>query len=319
MTASKFGRTVPAGVYAPLYTFFHADESLDLEAYRRHVLTVASAGVGIVTLGSSGEAVHLTRDERNQIIDATREVLDSDPSLAQIPLIVGASASSTKETIQFTKDAAERGADFVMTITPGYFAGALDKAAIKQYFIDVAAESPLPVLVYNYPGAASSIDINSDLMSEIVAASPNVVGTKLTCGAVGKLSRIATLRENFAVFGGFVDFLAPSLLVKSSGCITSLANIAPKTCLKLYKDTQAALSSDSISRSTLSAIQDLQLVASRADWVIIKGGINGPKHVLDKLNGYGGKPRRPLLPIKPEDGDKMVKELEEILAIERTL
>ncbi|GJN90061.1 hypothetical protein Rhopal_003059-T1 [Rhodotorula paludigena] len=279
---SKFGRAVPHGVYAPLYTFFNDDESLDLESYKKHVRFVASAGVGIVALGSSGEAVHLTRDERNVLISATREVLDGDSALASIPLIVGTSASSTRETIEFAKDAARLGADFGMVISPD-------------------------------PGAAAGIDINSDLMTEIASASTNIVGTKLT------LSRITTLRDNFAVFGGFVDFLAPSLVVKSAGCITGLANIAPKTCLKLYRDTESAFSSPSISSTTLSAIQELQFVASRADWVIIKGGINGPKYALDKLNGYGGKPRRPLLPMSEADGDKMLAELEEVLAVERSL
>ncbi|GAA5999663.1 dihydrodipicolinate synthase family protein [Rhodotorula paludigena] len=316
---SKFRRAVPHGVYAPLYTFFNDDESLDLESYKKHVRFVASAGVGIVALGSSGEAVHLTRDERNVLISATREVLDGDSALAGIPLIVGTSASSTRETIEFAKDAARLGADFGMVISPGYFAGALTREAIKQFYVDVAEASPIPILVYNYPGAAAGIDINSDLMTEIASASTNIVGTKLTCGAVGKLSRITTLRDDFAVFGGFVDFLAPSLVVKSAGCITGLANIAPKTCLKLYRDTESAFSSPSISSSTLSAIQELQFVASRADWVIIKGGINGPKYALDKLNGYGGKPRRPLLPMSEADGEKMLSELQEVLAVERTL
>ncbi|TNY17964.1 hypothetical protein DMC30DRAFT_404412 [Rhodotorula diobovata] len=202
---SKFGRSVPHGVYVPLYTFFHADESLDLESYKRHVQFVAGAGVGIVALGSSGEAVHLSRDERNAVVSATREVLDADSALKNIPLIVGTSASSTRETIEFTKDAARLGADFAMVIAPGYFAGTLHKQALKQFFIDVAQASPVPIMVYNYPGAAAGIDIDSDLMREIAAAAPNAVGTKLTCVAVGKLSRITTLRDDFAVFGGFVD------------------------------------------------------------------------------------------------------------------
>ncbi|GAA5839423.1 hypothetical protein JCM9279_005935 [Rhodotorula babjevae] len=316
---SKFGQFVPRGVYAPVYTYFRDDETLDLEAHKRHIRFVASAGVGIVALGSSGEASHLTRDERNEIISATREVLDADPALASIPLIVGTSAGSTRETIDFTKDAAKLGADFAMVISPGYFAGLMSREAIKQFYVDVADASPIPILVYNYPGASSGIDIDSSLMTEIVAAAPNVAGTKLTCGAVGKLSRITTLRDDFAVFGGFVDFLLPSLTVGAAGCITGLANIAPKTCIKLYRDAQAALTADSISASTFASLQEQQLVCSRADWVIIKGGINGPKFALERLNGYGGKPRKPLLPMDGAAGEKMLESLEEVLAVERSL
>lgn len=66
----------------------------------------------------------------------------------------------------------------------------------------------------------------------VAAAAPNIVGIKLTCGSVGKLSRLVSLREDFGVLGGFVDFLGPSLLLKSSGGITGTANVAPVRLLK---------------------------------------------------------------------------------------
>lgn len=92
-------------------------------------------------------------------------MLDADPALARIPLIVGTSAGSTRETIDFTKDAAKLGADFAMVITPGacfllrahlrfvlsnscsagYFAGLMSRDAIKQFYLDVAEASPIPV------------------------------------------------------------------------------------------------------------------------------------------------------------------------------
>lgn len=63
----------------------------------------------------------------------------------------------------------------------GYFSGAMSKAALKTFFHDVAAASPLPVLIYNYPGAAGGIDMDSDLINEI-AQDANISGCKLTCG-----------------------------------------------------------------------------------------------------------------------------------------
>lgn len=144
---SKFGTKVPHGVYAPLTTFFRdsKNQDLDLETYKSHVKYVASAGVGIVALGSMGEAVHLSHEERNLVVQAAREALDSDPSLADVPLIAGTGASSTRETIELTKEAASHGADFAMVIAPGYFAGALDKSALKTFFVEVAEASPIPV------------------------------------------------------------------------------------------------------------------------------------------------------------------------------
>jgi hypothetical protein len=147
VASSKFGNNVPHGVYSPLTTFYedNKEQDLDLATYQEHVKFVASAGVGIVCLGSMGEAVQLTHQERNQVVEAARQALDSDNNLSKIPLIVGTGASSTKETIELTREAAERGADFAMVITPGYFAGALHKEALKTFFVDVAEASPIPV------------------------------------------------------------------------------------------------------------------------------------------------------------------------------
>ncbi|BGP15881.1 hypothetical protein JCM10213_003690 [Rhodosporidiobolus nylandii] len=317
MPSTKFGSLVPKGVYAPLITPYNEDESLDLETFKKHVQYVAGAGIGCVALGSMGEAVQLTHSERTQVVRAAREALDSDPKLARVPLVVGTGASSTRETIELTKEAAAEGADFAMVIAPGYFAGALSKQALKGFFVDVAEASPIPIILYNYPGASAGIDMDSDLIANIAAASKNIVGIKLTCGSVGKLTRLTTLGEDFAVLGGFVDFLGPSLFSNAAGGITGTANIAPKTCLKLYESTVSALSGSASFQDAAS----LQSIVSRADWVLQKVGISGTKYALQQLRGYGGAPRRPLLPFDSADGkgDKLLEELREILEVERGL
>ncbi|GAA5910761.1 dihydrodipicolinate synthase family protein [Sporobolomyces salmoneus] len=317
MPSSKFGKLVPHGVYAPLTTFYSSNTSqdLDLSTYAEHVKFVASSGVGIVCLGSMGEAVQLSHSERNLVVEAARKALDSDEKLKEIPLIVGTGASSTRETIELTKSAAEKGADFGMVIAPGYFSGALSKEALKTYFVEVAEASPIPVILYNYPGVTGGIDMDSDLITDIAASCSNIVGIKLTCGSVGKLTRLTTLRPDFAVLGGFVDFLGPSLLASAAGGITGTANIAPKTCLKLYNLTKSGLSGNS---SDLSEAIKLQSIVSHADWALQKVGISGTKYALEQLKGYGGIPRKPILEFK---GDKegLMESLKEILEVEKGL
>jgi 4-hydroxy-2-oxoglutarate aldolase len=64
-----------------------------------------------------------------------------------MPVVAGVGAASTRESIDLSREAAAAGADFVMVIPPGYYAGALlsDPSSIKQFFIDIAEESPVPV------------------------------------------------------------------------------------------------------------------------------------------------------------------------------
>lgn len=97
-----------------------------------------------------GEGVHLSHADRVALIKTTREALD-DAKFTDTPIIIGTGAGSTRETVQLSKEAAEAGADYVIVITPGYFAGALagNRKALKAFFTEVAEKSPIPVIIYN--------------------------------------------------------------------------------------------------------------------------------------------------------------------------
>ncbi|SCZ98679.1 BZ3500_MvSof-1268-A1-R1_Chr3-1g05544 [Microbotryum saponariae] len=335
-------KSFPRGVYAPLNTFFLPDsQDLDIPTFKKHAVNIASAGVGLVALGSMGEAVHLDHAERNTIVKAAREALDEN-NLSSVPLIIGTAASSTRETIELTREAAEAGADYAMVISPGqclsrvqspllsdadkgrlslcctcsgYFVGALSKDALKTYFAEVAAASPIPIIIYNYPGSSAGIDLDTDTIIAMAKDSPNIVGIKLTCGSVGKLTRLVNLRPDFLVLGGFVDFLAPAMLLNGAGCITGLGNVAPKSCMKLFNLTQSGLNG---SAKDLAAAKELQVIVSNGDWTMCKVGIAGSKYVLSKLHGYGGEPRRPILPFSG-DGEKLLADLKPLLDYENSL
>jgi 4-hydroxy-2-oxoglutarate aldolase len=81
-----------------------------------------------------------------QTLRSTLNAID----LPKAPIVAGVGATSTRETIQLAHDAATAGADFVLVVIPGYYAGVLKAhpTAIKKFFIDVAAASPVPVCVF---------------------------------------------------------------------------------------------------------------------------------------------------------------------------
>lgn len=82
------------------------------------------------------------------MIKTLRDALNSI-DLHETPIIAGVGAPSTRETIQLARDAAASGAEFVLVVPPGYYARVLkaNPAAMHKFFIDVAAASPVPVLV----------------------------------------------------------------------------------------------------------------------------------------------------------------------------
>lgn len=278
----------------------------------KHAVDMARTGLGLVLLGTMGEASHLTHSERTSLIRAvTTAVREAGLS---VPIVAGTGAGSTRETIELCVEAAEAGADQVMVIPPGYYAGAMDKVALKQLFFDVAEASPIPVFVYNFPGAAAGIDMDSDLIAEI-ASHPNIVGCKLTCGSVGKLTRLTSI-PGFNVLGGFSDFLLSGMYMNSAGCITGLANISPKSIVRLYSLINKALASSS--PEDLKKAQNLQFIVSKSDYILAKVGITGMKALLIELHGYGGYARRPL---RPWTGDvaALKEEIKDLLELEASL
>ncbi|KAG6917959.1 hypothetical protein DXG01_017143 [Tephrocybe rancida] len=325
-------RPIKAGVYAPIPTFFlPSSEDLDIPTFEAHVARVAGAGVAPVIAGSMGEASHLSHAERLKLIHAARKALDG-AGFPDFPVIVGTGAGSTRETIELGNEAAAAGADHAIVITSGYFAGALTRAALKAFFVEVAQKCPIPVIIYNYPGASGGIDLDSDLIVELAAECPNIIGVKLTCGNVGKLTRIAETvteaswaktypRKNplskFVVLGGFTDFLVPSTFVNGDGAITGLANVAPYTISKVHQLSVAARKD----LSFLSKAQRLQGVIARADYTIAKTSISGTKFLLEKLYGYGGLPRKPLPPIESAVAEALWvhPHTQELVAVERQL
>ncbi|KAL2833861.1 putative dihydrodipicolinate synthase [Aspergillus cavernicola] len=294
-------RPLPTGIYTPLPCFFKGNEDLDLDAFKKHVKFVAGAGTVPVVAGTMGEATH---EEKTELVKAARSALD-EIQLHDVPVVAGAGAPSTRESIALCKAAAAAGADYVMVIPPGYYSGALlsDTKSIRNFFVDIAEASPVPVIIYNFPGVSGGIDMDSDLIIDIVKGSKNVCGVKLTCANVGKLTRITAAVQTaefqtqyprqfdfpFRVIDGFIDFLLPSTSVGAAGAISGLPNITPKACVKLWGLCQ--------SPETQSEAQQLQNVISLADGIALKIGIAGMKKILSREFGYGERPRLPLLPM----------------------
>lgn len=279
-------KILPNGLYAPLPVFFNAEDEIDYVAFANHAKYVTSPGILPIVSASMGEAVHLTPQERIKLVQTLRNALDS--------IVAGVGGNSTRETIQLARDAAAAGADFALVIAPGYWAGYLkgNPAAVKRFFVDVAAGSPIPVVIYNFPPVTAGIDLESDDVAQIVKLAPNVCGIMLSCGNVGKLARIAALLDgtSFTTLAGLIDFLLPSVVVGSAGAISPLPNIAPKFSMKLWNLTQ-----NLGTKADFKAAQKSQGLASLAESALLKSGVPGLKALLNKDFGYPAVPRLPLL------------------------
>lgn len=126
--------TPPLGVYTPLVTFFHDDESIDIPSTKAHIQRMAEGGVtGLVLQGSNGEAPHVTHDERTTIIRTARTHLD-ELGFTHVKLIVGCGAPSVRETLAYMTEAKEAGANFALVLPPAYWTAAMTPAVVEGFF-----------------------------------------------------------------------------------------------------------------------------------------------------------------------------------------
>lgn len=177
----------------------------------------------------------------------------------------------------------------------------------------MAEDSDLPILIYNFPGVTSGIDISSDSVIRLAKKHPGkIVGVKLTCGNVGKLQRVASAlpKDAFAPFAGKSDFFLPALVAGSNGVIAALANVAPKTHVRLLQLYQ---------NGDLKAAIELQSKLSHADWALSKVGVAGVKAVVSHFFSYGsGRGRRPLgLTTVSALSDDILGPIKEVIDLEK--
>lgn len=312
-------RPLAPGIYAPTMTFFNPEtEDVDIVAVKKHAVRLAKAGLaGLVTMGSNGEAVHLSSEEKQAVTRATREALD-EAGFTQIPVVVGASAGSVRETINLIKESAAAGGEYILILPPSYYRGFMDEPTIEAYFKEVADASPLPLILYNYPGAVAGIDMDSDMLIRI-GQHPNIIGTKFTCGSTGKLTRVAAALNaktpfqegsGYMAFGGIADFTVQTLVSGGSGMIAGGANVMPKTCVKVW---------NLYSEGKIQEAIALQKILSKGDWVLTKAAIAGTKSAIQSYFGYGGHPRRPLNRLEEVKVASVADGIAEVMKIENSL
>ncbi|KAL6245493.1 hypothetical protein RBB50_007492 [Rhinocladiella similis] len=319
-------RELLPGLYGPLPTFFDDDQELDLISYKKHLTNLATQGIVPVCSGSLGEGAHLSPSERQTLIKTTRQTLD-DLGLTSTPVVAGVGGLSTRETISLCQGAASVGADAGLVILPAYYAASLnsDHKQIIQYFIDICEASPIPLFLYNFPTNAAGLDMSSEVIENIMEEAPNLCGVKLTCGgSVGKLVRLkaaldvssATMPSRtrpFLLLDGLIGDLTAWKACGGHGTVSGIPNFAPRASVRLWQ----LLNLPSLTPEEVSEREGLQAILSRADAVAVPAGIRAMKYVLSKVHGYGRAPRRPLLPLEPEEGEAFLSSLSELLNTER--
>ena len=284
-----------SGIFAPISTPF-VDGEVAYEQLRSNIQKYSETGLaGFFALGSNGESMFLTESEKLKVLEVVlREKADHQIVMA------GAGYESTRQTISFSNQVAEMGADYVSILTPSYFKKRLTDEAMIGYYTDVADAVSVPVVAYNAPGFTGMT--LSPKVIEVISRHPNEAGMKDT--SKGNMSSYLTAAgEDFDVLSGTVSTLFESMLLGAVGGVVSLANAFPGPCCELYKACKA-LELDKARRLHYMLIKLNKAVSG-------SHGVAGVKYAAEVAGYHGGDPRKPLLPITEEGRQSIRKAIAE--------
>jgi len=238
-------------------------------------------------------------------------------------------------------------------LPPSYYASLFSPSSetIIEYFNTVADASPIPLIIYNFPGAVGGLDLSSDVIIQL-AEHRNIVGVKLTCGNTGKLNRVvaATRRmskktkkqqqqqlrqddssdDEMVADGPVVrgqrqqQQQQPEFIVLAGSAdftVQSLAAGGHGILAGLANIApKACIQTMELWREGKQAeALEMQEVVAQGDWTAIQGGVVGVKAGLQAWSGYGGFARRPLPRPTTEQTRKWKEGFRELVLLEKSL
>lgn len=324
------------GIFPAVTTPFSADGAVYYKKIEHNIDRYSRTPIaGMVVLGSTGEAVMLSDEERREVLRVTAEV-----AAPEKVLIAGTGAESVIETLRLTEYAARLQYDAALVRTPHFYRPQMNQDAMLAFYRTVADRSPLPVLLYTVP-PFTAYDLPLEVITAL-AEHPNIIGIKESSGNVEKVAamvqatrhvrRTAVVTEVQQAVTGRMQSATPKTengdrLVNLGGT-TVAAPPRPKTRNKevgfqvlvgaahtLLDSLQAGASGAVLAFAAPAPTicfeiyaawrdNDLDLARSKQEAlapatrrVVSEMGIPAVKYAMD-LNGYyGGPPRLPLLPL----------------------
>ncbi|POR51329.1 4-hydroxy-tetrahydrodipicolinate synthase [Bosea psychrotolerans] len=278
--------TAFTGSLPALVTPFKAGK-IDEEALRALVeWQIESGSSGLVPVGTTGESPTLSHDEHKRVV----EIVVAQAK-RRVPVIAGAGSNNTHEAIDLAVHAEKAGADAVLVVTPYY--NKPTQEGMYQHFKAVNDAVGIPIIIYNIP-PRSVVDMSVETMTRLYELK-NIAGVK---DATANLARVSQQRHamgaDFIQLSGEDMTALAYMAAGGHGCISVVANVAPRLCADLMA---AALKGD---YSGALKLQD-RLVPLH-DAVFKEPGLAGAKHGLKLLGRIEEELRLPLLPVTAPTG-----------------
>ncbi len=270
------------GLFVVACTPFDKRGAVDEAVLRRHLRFLLDEGKvhGVIPTGSTGEFASLSEAERKRVVEVTVDEVNG-----KVPVVAGAAAVSTHDTITYARAAEEAGADGVM-IVPPYYCHPVERE-LYEHYKSVAKSIHIPIMLYNNPWT-SGVDMLPPLVAKL-SGIDNITHIKESSGDMRRVSEIMRLcGDRMTVFCGADNLALEMLTLGIRGWVAAPANVIPKQCVELYELV--------VEKKDLQKARELYF-RMLPFFAVLESGqfVQYVKASLEILGRSIGAPRRPLM------------------------
>jgi len=283
------------GTGVAVVTPFRNDSSIDFKSLEKIIEHIISGGVDyIVALGTTGEPVTLSKDEKKAVLNFIIDTVDK-----RVPVVVGIGGNNTQEVLNTISDNDFDNIDAILSVSP--YSNKPSQQGIYLHFKAIATASPVPVIIYNVPGRTGS-NIAPETAIKLADDLDNIIAIKEASGNLLQIMQIIKNKpEKFKVISGDDALTLPIIAMGGEGVISVVANAFPKQFSNMVR---FAL------KGEYEKARDLHFkLLDIINALFEEGSPSGVKAVLEIMKIAKNNVRLPLAPVS----EKLYTKLEQLV------
>ncbi len=288
------------GTGVALVTPFNADGSVDYEGLKNLINYMVHGKVEyLVSLGTTGEASTLNKNEKKKIWEFTAEINNG-----RLPLVAGIGGNNTAELIEEIKAFEANGYDAILSASPYY--NKPTQEGIYQHYKAISEASALDILLYNVPGRTAS-NLSPETTCRLAHDFKNIIATKEASGSFDQFNQIMRDKpEDFLLISGDDPIALPMISLGAAGVISVIGNALPKQLSDLIRLSLEGSFAQALP-AHLGLIEFTRLVFA-------EGNPAGVKAALKYLDICGDKVRLPLVNVSADLEQQIIQQVKKIIA-----
>lgn len=290
MSTQKF-----VGTGVAVTTPFESDYSIDHRALTKHIHFLKENGINfLVILGTTGESVTLSDDEKKEVVDTVKEANEGE-----LPFVLGIGGNNTAAILEKIEKTDFKGIDGILSVVPYY--NKPSQRGLYEHFKAIAEKSPVPIILYNVPGRTGK-NIAPETIVQLAKDFDNIVAVKEASGSFTQAMHIIQNKpEDFTVVSGEDGITLPLMSIGIEGVISVVGNAFPQEWSKMisYARKNDFYSARQVHYQMLPIVEKLFAEGNPA-------GIKCALNIKGIIKNYL---RLPLVPVSKE----LEKELKELI------